>query len=300
MKICFICESPYQLLNSINYVYHQTEFTDAIFDMFIGNVFSNSKQIAERLAATNLFNKVCTYNYEKDNILLKRILRAISPIKYLQICLNENFIPHQNYDFVCFSFFGNFPIEMLLINKQAKYRYFEDGMAAYVNEKPYIKFSRLNILLCKMTGRHPERIFFPDKKFVNNIDFVNFDKTEDFVQLPYLNRAEKRFFILLSQIFNYTSNETYLNHNLVYISKPNDGNSEEVKNIDLSIENCLIKFSQYGVVRPHPRIKDFVVGDMMLDTSRNIWELICLKDLTKEHILVGWFSTAQFTTKIIL
>ena len=36
-----------------------------------------------------------------------------------------------------------------------------------------------------------------------------------------------------------------------------------------------------------------------MDTTNNMWEMECAKQITESHILIGCFSTAQFTPKLI-
>lgn len=302
MRLCFICETPLHVLNSVNYVANQEEFSDAQVDFYIGRRFYDSENVADRLRRSGIVHNVYTYSMDKKNIALPARIKAIFLKKsFIADCIDGPFNSKVlNYDYVHFAFFGPMPYAMVFANKRAKVRYFEDGLGTYVGTSATEDFSLLRKTLYTLTGTDYTRLFKPEVLFVNNKAMCASHVTEDIRQLPLFACMTPALREQLYYIFGYQKNPVYTERKCVYLSRPNDFGPASVDVLDRKIENVLSHFSDDFVLRMHPRQSAFAVGQMQPDTSRNSWELMCIDEITEDHILVGWFSTAQVVPKFIL
>lgn len=302
MKLCFVCETPFQVLNSLNYVMHQDEFPNVQADFYIGKRFHDSEGVAQRLRDLSEVHQVYTYSMEKRNVSLPARLKAIfAPRQFIADCIDGSFdVKLLDYDYVHLSFFGPMTNTMVFVNKRAKVRYFEDGLGTYVGTSATTGFSLLRKTMYLMAGIDYTRLFKPEALFVNNKAMCKSSVTSDIRQLIPLADADESFLEKLFYVFDYKPNPIYAERKCVYLSRPNDSRKPEIDAMDRMVEEALAAFSDKFVLRMHPRQKDFRVGRMLPDTARTSWELICVNEITEDHVLVGWFSTAQVIPKFIL
>ena len=302
VKICFICETPLHILNCMNYIANQDEFCDPEIDIYVGRKFSGSEELAQRLRKTEMVHRVYTYLFDMNRAsVFEKATAIVSPRKFIANGIDGAFDPRcLDYDYVNFAFFGPMPYAMVYANKRAKVRYFEDGLGTYVGTSATADFSLLRKALYLLTGTDYTRLFKPEALFVNNKAMCKSSVTSDIRQLMPLADADESFLEKLFYVFAYKPNPIYAERKCVYLSRANDSCKPEIDAMDRMVEEALAAFSDKFVLRMHPRQKDFRVGRMLPDTARTSWELICVNEITEDHILVGWFSTAQVIPKFIL
>lgn len=301
MKLCFICETPFQVLNSLNYIAHQNEFPDAQVDFYLGRKFYDCENMAQRLRSLDGIHRVYTYAMGPANISSKAKLKAtLLPKYYIADCVDGVFdVKTLDYDYVHFSFFGPMPYAMVYANKKAKVRYFEDGIGTYLNNIVTDPFTTPRKILYRLTGTDYTRLHKPDALFVNNKAMFHQESSCPVKEFAPLAKAEDAFLKQLFYVFDYQPNQIYADRQCVYLSRPNDGSNPQIDLVDKKAEAVLAQFSDQFVLRMHPRQKDLRVGTMAPDLSRSSWELMCIDEITEDHVLVGEFSTAQVLPKFI-
>ena len=64
VHLCFVCETPFHLLNCINYSYHVRE--DVSVDLYVRQEDYLNEDMIDRVRNEGLFENVYSYSYEKD------------------------------------------------------------------------------------------------------------------------------------------------------------------------------------------------------------------------------------------
>ena len=71
MNIAFISDTPYQIVNCINYCCHLNEDQKVNIDLYLGHQFFGSHELKERLEKEQLFQNI--YGFE-DRVHKKKII----------------------------------------------------------------------------------------------------------------------------------------------------------------------------------------------------------------------------------
>lgn len=295
MKTAFISNSPLKILNTINMVINNVENTSGTTDVFVEMIFKNAEEICNKLEETKLFNKVI--RCYKKNIKLDKFTDLLGYKKILSIYdFSDNSFKTNKYDQLFVGDRSLLGVALSYMNKPNVFIY-DDGIITYsgnciVNEKTY-KYPFLNKLF-----KTDVFSFNIKKLYVNNKEFCRSTISENIEQLPLLNNDNKALPII-KDIFKYNENSLLRNHDLLILEQPIEEkqNYNGVKFID--VVNSLDIKTLKPLVRLHPRQKDLVYENIDMDTVNNMWELECINTITDKHILVSFFSTVQFSPKMI-
>lgn len=298
MEIAIVCDTPLQVLNSINLYYHQLQGLKC--DLFIADSFRLSNSITDRIRKERIFENVYYYHYipYKENGV-KKVLETIFPEFYLKKALYNN--PKRSlsdYAKIYISMPTVFSVLLSLCCPSAQLYYFEDGMGNY-NGSITIQFHRMRKLIWDLLFRkYPN--FSPKALYVNNPALCTRNGIKNVKQLYPANLWDDTFKELLFRVFDKKKDNIYKKEKYVYLTQPNDSKNEEIEKINIEIYDTLKNKCQNCIIRPHPRDNSTIPKSFRnVDRNNDMWELICQDDITEEHILIGQYSTAQVISKLM-
>ena len=109
--------------------------------------------------------------------------------------------------------------------------------------------------------------------------------------LNFLETADK--------VFDYKENPIYTQNRVVYLDQPvyDRPEAETIKKNEAAFLPLIAKADP--IVRLHPRQTENSYEGFRRDTAGNMWELECANSIGNDHVLMGLFSTAQFTPKMM-
>lgn len=309
MNNCFICDTPYQLLNCINICYHYNKkvygnLKKEYSDIYVGKHFHKCKEIVKNLKENKIFDNVYLYEFPKYkgkvDFLFKKFNEVFFTHKSLQNWTDADNIFDKKYDRIYMSIYTHFSFALQEINPNAKIYFYDDGTGTYLGKTQKPGFKKRKIIY-KITNKHfpllePETIYVNNKKFylkLNGKNKININ------QLPKLDSNDKVFLELLYKIFGFTAYEEYDRKNIIFLTQPNNDNIKNFDKIEKSVLDILFKYKDKVLLRVHPRQSALDYSGFDEDKARNLWELISLIQLNNNHVLIGTFSTAQIIPKII-
>lgn len=137
-----------------------------------------------------------------------------------------------------------------------------------------------------------------DKLYMNKLIFNNSTSNTEFCELPGDNN-DPEFLSLLEDIFkNKNKGTTYQKGDTIYLQQPVtlwDSSYLEIENKILETANLNCRRL---IIRCHPlTINNPRIKGLEYDNENSSWELLCPKILDNNSILMGVFSTAQFSPK---
>ena len=294
MNVAFVCCTPYQLFNAINYIIGNPADS---FDIFICDHFNCSLDIYKNLTQCSLLNQCYYLTTNVRQNIFRRIFYALKPdIKKI-----SNYNKTLDYDEVVIGSFNN--ITTALFYKyckkhKKKLSIIDEGVGSYYfkNIRNDWKHKYLRILLGHVVSKkHLNQILlYNPKLFIGEKDIA-------VSPLPKLSRNNIKVKNILNRIFLYSGGEK-LSGKVVYFDQPlkqyiYKGN--EVTQTEYS--QFVIKEIQAVVgpdgliVKWQPRTpetiqKNFIRGDKQ-NTSLGGWEMELLNGANR-NVYVSVCSTA--------
>lgn len=300
--VAFICDTPLQILNSINLIQNDIIGSRGSSDIFIYHQFSKSEMISKNLNNLNLFNNV--YNVEKYKTYtgfkskLITLYRILFPHKTIKRYLKEELkLKKKNYKYLVISCQTTFITNMHMLFDQAEIVLMEDGVGTYFGDilhdyssKLFCKFDR--IFANSKMGLYPKRLF------VRNTQICELDYNITVGEVPYFRQVQH--IEQIKKIFSYKTNDLYKNKKIIFLTQPLDEQEGFSQNNYNKIWDMMLGVIKDNlIIRIHPRQLDFKGEGIERDQLDNLWELECLEQITDEHILISAFSTAQFMPKLL-
>ncbi len=245
-------------------------------------------------------NCVKPYELSKCSIIRKGevLLYNLFPRKTIKKHLyNKDAINNENYDFAVMSVAGHFMMNFLSCNSNANLYFIDDGAGSYQGNIIEEAMGNIYKLYCLLLHRGPKFLKVL-KLFVNNKKLCKSTLTEETCQLPIYNTTDSDYNNLLLKIFE--NKISSYNERIICLCSPSGDilqkRFELEKQILDTVKNTKIEY----LVRLHPREKSYeLFSDYPLDDTNNMWEIICMQNITDSHILIAYYSTAQMTPKII-
>lgn len=296
MNIAFVCESPFQVMNSINLTLRQPELRGAHADIFIGDIFSTGKMIVDKLRKESIFETAACYQYLKvkdgrDPWRKNSLTFTFFPRAYMRrICPDKP--AGKKYDRIFISALTPFATVLIWENPQAEVCFFDDGLASYFGRSGDGCLSRVWLLLRRRRG--PASRYEPHALYVYNPAMCHSGYNTQVRQLVPIDPADTAFFELLKRVFSYQTEELYDTHRFVYLSQPSGKDPDTAEQLNrLFMDNDV-------VLRRHPRDPVFSYAEELTDKVESLWELVCMNQITDSHVLISEHSTALVTPRLLL
>lgn len=272
-------------------------------DIFIADCFRNYDQFGQNLIAEKLFSNVYFYSYsvfrEKiSNHFFQKILEICTP----NLLLNHLFsgkIEKNYYDRVFISTIAPFAATLIFRNPDADVFYYDDGVGSYIMGVGVSTFSKGRRLISFLTG-HNYNKFNPKAVYLRNVDFGHLQYDCELVQIQNSFIKDKDEMDQLKRVFSYKNSSLYNGESVILIDNPDLVETSSFnKNIDCNIKKLVASKFENSFIRPHPRQKEVFDYGIRIDSSGNFWELLCADQITDDCCLIGSFSTAQMSPKML-
>lgn len=302
MKFAFICATPFQLLNIVNFVYHDVEKSKGNSDIYLALTSGSAEEIKGNLIKLGIFRKIFIVKPQKQfTNKVKNKAHSLyifsKETTYFRTQIYSDQVPQKGeYNIIVV------PCATLLFEafvsyfKPQRVYFIDDGLGSYFGNIQLSTLKKERLYMAKIFGR----FFDVNKLYVNNVDFCYSEVTDIILSLPHDESADYNNALL--NLFNYNINDIYSRYRVVYLHQPLN---ELGKGISRKEQEIFHELKDYIgdnlIIRPHPRIfQEEMYKGTTIDNINNMWELVCLKEITDNHILVGVSSTAQVSPKLLL
>lgn len=292
ISIVFLIDTDIQLLNALYFVfsYGLTGKTDAIIQMKSRNAEARINALRESKVFKNIYVlKLDTHSaLERVEILIALIM----PNLYMK--KKHNLDLKSKYDSVFLAFSTKtFDFTIAAIGSKSIIGY-DDGMGSYIGDPYHDNYKKRYILARKLFGHE----YNVDTIFLNNPLCYNGAKKVSVRPLKLkLSEDQEQ---IINNIFNYVPVYNY--PKCVFLNQP-------VTDIFdyLQVEKSLVDRTNdilggHFLLRLHPSEKRSEVYELYedkIDKTNNMWELTCAKFDSDNYVLIGCFSTAQFSPKLM-
>lgn len=300
MRRLFICDTPFQILNALNIQWHDQNI-EYETDLYIVNQFMDASSIYTEIEKTGLFSSVYLLKPPMQNPQntfvrsVKLVWRYLHPNSVVRQQLGESVcrFPFDFYDVIMASVTTLFVTSLCKLNPKAEFIMFDDGVGSYFGNIVegggwrYRIFAR--IFHCGSYAKKPQMLY------VNNIGMC---KSEAMVKKEQLPSWDNAFFNYVCKVFSVNQQNINVQQRVIFLSQPFEG-IKISNSFDMVIEQ--LSFSSNDVlIRFHPREKGREVPKTMnIDDGSVMWELtVAMTDMSSK-ILIGYYSTAQMTPKML-
>lgn len=300
-KFGIIVLTDYQLFNVFKFVYFNCENSKGNTDLFVCESIKNIDLKIEKLLATNLFSnviKVKNIKYSKNIIVRKfnTIKYSIFDKKVFSKFIDGKKVTTNKYQILitpCATLmceiFCNFFIHDEIY-------YIEDGLGSYFGNIQNRTLTKLHRAYLKITGGL-ENI---SKLYVNNKEFCKSTVTNFIFQIP--GEIDNNFRESICKIFMYNNiDNKYSPNDIVYLQQPLQDFGVKFVKKEIDILKRIYNFADNKIIiREHPRSNvDDSISYIRKDKQSAMWEIVLLNNITDSNFLIGMFSTAQMTPKIL-
>lgn len=300
MKVAFVADTPYQIMNCIIFASTECTLEKHELDIYIGLQFSNDRAIADRLEKTNLFSNVFLFEPDKihNRTIGTRIVEIAHPEQVLkQLLISENcYIKKGEYVYIYLSIFTKFSVA-LICESAAKVIFYDDGIGNYLGNTWQKGIPYTHKVLYALLGKNPRK-FTEEKRYVISKTLWSMvgNSMRKIEEMPSINNDVSLKY--LYYVFDYKSSKYYLDKKIVYLTQPVTQQTEKNKKVEIELIDEVRKKSVPFLIRPHPR-DNAMYKKEEVDVHKALWELICLDQISESHVLIGMFSTAQFSPKVL-
>ena len=297
-RIALLASTPYQVLNCLSFVQSDAQGSRGHTDLYVAHPFRDSEQVSEKLKACGVFNHVYDLDaFEKYDSLkgkLTTFFRLFLPEPALK-AMARGKLPVKGYSAVAASSQTSASIALRRTYPQAASLMYDDGVGSYYgNMARDYNSAAFNLL---------NAVFFngglnlsPEKLFLTNPAMSQSESEAAVVPLAPVTGESAA---LAEEIFSYRPNDAYRGK-VIYLTQPMEESvgyapEREDEVVRLVGECC----GGRVVGRVHPRQKIDALGEIPLCDVPNLWELECVRQLDDDNVLIGGFSTAQLTPKML-
>lgn len=300
----FVCWTPYQIFNAINFVENNVENSKNNSDLFIYHEFQGSEQLVKQIAELNIFSHV--YNveeYDKRKVWyskFNKVKRLLCPKMTIKRYLREDIdVRQQGYKTLIISGNNLFSVNLYNAVKNLAVYFIDDGLGSYFGDMRIDDMTKLYYWFNKCFNRGP--LSYDIKKmYVNNKMICHTNISKNLFQLPSLKQNDIAI-PSMKKAFAYKKNSQYIDNRIVYLGQPFFEMNEYINGSEEKVLNYLTKKDNGKnlIIRLHPRQTEDNYKGYKIDKLRNLWELECITQIEDTTILIGSFSTAQIMPKIL-
>lgn len=303
LKFAAYVDTPFQVLNILNFVYHNVEGSCYNCDLYIYKNFSGYDLMIDTIRNSRLFSNVieCHLPIYKNEGKLEHFKRQLyeflNPRKCIKKWTSNNY-KEEYYDIVLIPAPLPFTIALCEINPKAQVWFYEDGSVNYYGDVLNVFGSRKRKLFKIVFNKGPEKIM-PARMYVNNVSMSKTTRGCSVYPLPKLESKEKEFFSLLYDVFGYVGND--MRKKAIFLSQPMEIMGYTKREISLynSILKELLPYKDKLGVKLHPKERENRYFALDLIKTGDFWELLCATEIADDSLLIGVFSTAQLTPKLL-
>lgn len=297
-KIAIIVATPFQAMNAINLA-HNILCKDDYKVLYYRNFSSQTNAILNKIKQHDLFNEIIEFNLlDKTNKIIycvNALTQAIYPSLFIA-WLTKSKSVYTDFDYVTTTSATEFELALIRCNPQANVVAYDDGLGSYTGD--IIHDEKLNFIW-RVLGRNKD-IIKPICLYVNNIEFCHSTSSSVIKKLPSLSESTTEYLKVFNDVFNTSLSKVYENRRMVFLTEPIEEYYISCENYSEMLQNCLEEWTDGGVIRKHPRDNDhYNIEGFVRDENNCLWEAVCEKSISNNHILISLGSTAQITPKLL-
>ena len=296
-RTAIVVDTPYQIMSALSYVTNHMAKEEKA-DIYIDTkrcVNYDMRTLYERVMSSGIFGNVLELNSLSSGKfgIRKKIanyyewLFPKSAIKRGLKCDWKEVAC--SYKSVVVS--GPFMLQRNFINLQtnADVIFIEDGSGSYTGRIGVNGLLKNGERMQKLLHRGPEYIS-PKVCYLYSPAYYEGEYADKIKKLERASEAK------LSLLFDVEST-IYEGAHVIYFDQPKYS-AETIPYVDDEIIEMLRHYS--GVIlRPHPQLKKRKYRDIKCDVEGMQWEIVCSKYIKNESVLIGKYSTAQLTPKLL-
>lgn len=302
-KACFVCTTPYQIIESIAIV----EELKLDSDLYIYGTFDGYENVANKLKYSKIFVSVITIDYNKyHSISLARTFWESLNYKHI----SSKILPQNvSYDYFYTSTRSHTNLillyELVRRNTQMYYVYFEDGIGTYEKNMMYLvqsKGRKYTELLLGINSLKPQKTIIM-AMFPKMLEIPDVLKGAKIFQQPRLNFSGG-FNELVGCIFSLKPYKSPLKKIIVFdtFRVERNLNTIEIKMMDVCLKEIekLLPTNSF-MYKPHPRsgiLPDINSDIEKLDGTPAELFFTQIKDLDN-CVFIGNLSTSLFSPKLL-
>lgn len=297
-KFTFACSTQYQLLNILNFVYNDIESSKKSSYLHIVTNKRNKcsfEQIRKEILKYDLFIEIYLIDDLEYNEVayLRKFNTFRSFMTEILSCKKKEL--HNESDILvipCATFI--FEIIANRINPSTIY-FIDDGIGSYFGNIKLKTMTKSHLFLSRLLRKE----LIVSKLYINNKKKCSSTVCREICELPNMDNID--FLGIVEKIFGIHSINIYFTNKFVFLDQPlceiGKGLDEQkeaiLNNIQFTVNNNIL-------FRKHPRSKLETANKMLLiDDTMNLWEFVNLKYIRNDTVLIGIFSTALFTPKLL-
>lgn len=303
-KFLFICDTPFQIFNCVNFVQNNQMGGKGKSDIIIVHQFQNSKKISERLKKQKIFCHVYDVNPLKKEKGVKSkfrtFIRIMTPKRTISSCLNESCDKIKTrYRFFFLSFQTSLALSFHLANPYVDIYLIEDGLGSYVgnieDDFTSVLYKIMNkYFLDDKLSLRPQAVYLNSPQLCYSKISTKFAKLAD-------PKSDSGNLKKIMDIFNYSlDNESSQSH-FIYLTQPLEETKGYIRNSECIVQKTLHEELNKDSleVRVHPRQKDYRTEKLKISDNSQMWELECLFKICDSQILISAYSTTLFMPKLL-
>lgn len=294
---CIICETPYNVFNSIKMFY--TKDKPRQIDLFLGK---NLEYLYDNLKTIGLFSKIYVFNNTGKGNTSK--LRSFFYKVFLKRSISNAIkgdYSVRNYDAVYIFSATKFPSDIIYQQKNAQIFYIEDGMDSYIGRICFQQNYSWKSKIINWVLRRDVKRIIPQVVYLNVPELCGSGLAYEVRKIPNANFFIDEINAIFKRVFAYKKTNTYEGKKVIYLGQAfvDDGMGKGVECIEEKISNELLKIDNEIIYRRHPRNKQVLANWNHIDEGENMWELVCQENIDDDSVLISSFSTAMFTPKLL-
>lgn len=287
MKICFVCCRPFQLLNTINYIESVLKGSENVhIDLFLDSKYRDQFYLEQ----TKYFDNIYYFSdYEKMSRMSKLTGYVFLHRWIRQRIHNVNIEQIKNYDTIVGTSFNSLFVRLCNLNSESKTVLLEDGIGTYMTDDFHLHQKSHFSRVMKLIGRGVLGLSISNL-YCYHPDLICVEKTFPVTKLPLITSdIEKK----ARAVFGMERCAETINSRIIYFTADNTwerkfGFQEEF------LYEMIYNYKRDTILRFHPNRELQSYRDIQVDDAKQLWEFRCAA-ISKNHILIGIFSTAQFS-----
>lgn len=293
-RIAFVCDTPYQLFVIISLIFCNKDIWSHEKDLYIDIKRSKKAKMYayyKKIADMDLFSNVYILNSLSSTYRKLNMVEWLFPQNSIRYGMNQKKALNNKYTEVYIS--GPFMLQRNFIYyyKPQYVYFFEDGTGSY-NDRIGLDLLNIKGKIMQFLLKRGPRYIYPKNLYlfspqIYRGEYANIVKKIEF---------PKEKLDVFKSVFMYELNPAYLKRKLIYLSQPMHPFCITTEDAILEI---LDNFSNHLIIRPHPQDYNKFGNNSNVDTCQDLWELVCINCISEDHVLIGKYSTAQITPKLI-
>ena len=195
--------------------------------------------------------------------------------------------------------FNHLAFALKELNKEATVNFFEDGTGTYIGCVHNLNLSKRRFIYRLL--RRPFPNLTPSFVYVNNKEYYEKLNPSPTWGVEQINRElykQKEYCELIRRVFDFHTEGRYKSRRYIFLTQPVPSVAD-FENKETKLLNAIQAYSDNILVRVHPRQKERKLKGFLTDSERSLWEIVALLELSDNHVLISFYSTAQIVPKLL-